>query len=296
MGRNIGMDLRRPWLVLWTILFSLGGPVSLGRADAPLDKTVFTNHAADRIRAEMPDHRVAVTAPLTLEIAPPQGEARTGYLDRVYDFCRRRPAECDSVLDNYAEKLRTTSAEVDGPLDRGMLRVVVRTKAYMQDMQVHLGEHAGEMAIEPLTDDLVAAVYIDLPSALRSALEADFEILGLDRTGALAQAKANQRAGAADFAASIDHALPEDEIGLIDEDVYTSSWMALPEAWAETAAAFDNRLIVAVPGATVLLYARDGGPQSVMALRDAANDMANRNERPITTSVYRWTPQGWQRL
>lgn len=291
------MDLRRLWLVLWTILFALGGPVSLARAEnAPLDETGFTIYAADRIRAEMPDHRVTATAALTLKIVPPQGEGTTAYLDRVYDFCQRRPAECDSSLDNYVVKLRTSLAELAAPLDRGMLRIVVRTKAHMRDRQALLGEHAGEMGIEPLADDLAAAVFVDLPSALRSALKADFDTLGLDRTEALALAKANHRAGLADFAASIDRAIPEGEIGLIDGDVYTSSWMALPEAWSETAAALDNKLIVAVPGATVLLYARDSGPESVAALRAAAEDMANRNERPISTSVYRWTPQGWQRL
>jgi len=291
------MDLRRLWLVLSTMLFALGGPMSLVRAEnAPLDETGFTIYAADRIRTEIPDHRITATAALTLKVVPRQGKDMTAYLDRVYEFCQRRPAECDSVLDNYVAKLRTSLAEMAGPLDRGMLRVVVRTKAYMRDMDIHLDEHAGEMAIEPLADDLVAAVYVDLPSALRTALRADFDTLGVDRTEALALAKANQLAGASDFAARIDRGIPEGEIGMIDDDVYTSSWMALPEAWGETAAALDSRLIVAVPGATVLLYARDSGPQSVTALRAAAEDMANRNERPISTSVYRWTPQGWQRL
>jgi hypothetical protein len=291
------MVLQRGWLVLWTILFCLGGTVSLVRADNPSsDALGFTNYMAQRIRAEIPDYTVTVTAPLTLEIAPPQGKGEIAYLDRIYEFCVRTPGECDEVLDNYAERLRDHFAEINAPLDRAMLRVVVRTKAYMEDMKVHLAEHGGEMAIAPLTDDLVAAVYIDLPSALRSALAADFQALGLDQAGALAQAKANRLEGASDFAASIDRALPDGKIGLIEDDVYTSSWMALPEAWAETAAAFGNRLIVAVPGATVMLYARDSGPQSVASLRAAAEDMANRNERPISTSVYRWTPQGWQHL
>lgn len=291
------MDIRRLWFVLWATLFYVGWTVTPVHADnAPLDEAGFTNYMADRIRAEMPDYRVTVTAPLSLEITPPQGEGATAYLDRIYDFCRRTPGECDSVLDDYAVKLRAHYAEINAPLSRSMLRIVVRSKAYLDDMQVHLGEHAGQMAIEPLADDLAAAAYIDLPSALRSALEADFKALSLDRAGALAQAKANHLPGAADFAASIDRGIPDGEIGLIEDDVYTSSWMALPEAWAETAAAFGNRLIVAVPGATVLLYARDSGPRSVAELRAAARDMANRNERPISTSVYRWTPQGWQRL
>jgi hypothetical protein len=148
--------------------------------------------------------------------------------------------------------------------------------------------------VEAVADDLAAMVYVDLPTAMRTALARDLSALGLNRAETLAQAKANLAADRADFQAAF--ADPEDEIGLIEGDAYQSSWFALPEAWTRAAALLDGKLIAAVPGIDTLLYARDDGPDSVDALRDAAADMADRNERPISTSVYRWIAQGWKRV
>jgi hypothetical protein len=252
----------------------------------------FTAFMADRFRQAMPDCRIAIAGPLTLKIVSPDGEENTNMLNRAHEFCLRQRRGCAEWLDSYVAKTRETWKDIKVPIDRGMLRIVVRLRGYIEGLQAR--ERGDELVVEPVADDLAATVYVDLPTAMRSVFASDLKTLGLDRAEALAQAKANLAAERADFEAAF--ADPEDEIGLIEGDAYQSSWFALPEAWAKAAALCDGKLIAAVPGIDTLLYARDDGPDSVDALRDAAKDMANRNERPISTGVYRWAAQGWKRI
>jgi hypothetical protein len=69
--------------------------------------------------------------------------------------------------------------------------------------------------------------------------------------------------------------------------------MALHGSWRELARALDGKLLVAVPGADVVLFAKDG-PGAVEFLAGAARHLAQSNERPISTNVFRWTETGWK--
>jgi len=267
------------------------GTGALRDEDVPFEKEAFTAFMADRFRQAMPGWQITIAGPLTLKVVMPDGDENTSMLNRAHEFCLRNRRGCAEWLDDYVTKMRDYRKDAKTPLDRGMLRIVVRMKRYIEAQQAR--ERGDELVVEPVADDLAAMVYFDLPTAMRTVMAPDLSALGLNRAEALAQAKANLAADRADFEAAF--ADPEDEIGMIEGDAYQSSWFALPEAWSSAAALFDGKLIAAVPGIDTLLYARDTGPDSVDALRDAAEDMADRNERPISTSVYRWTAQGWQR-
>lgn len=257
--------------------------------DVPLDEEGFTRFMAERFKQALPDYRITIAGPLTLKVVDEDGEESIRNLERALDFCRHKNDGCAEWLDSYVENARAGYKDIEKPIDRGMLRPVVRRKDYIE----RLGEeYTKEMVVEPLTNDLVAVCYVDMPTAMRSAVARDFKALGLSQGEAMAQARANLAAGIADFEASFEHT--GDDIGVIGGDVYISSWLALPDAWRRTVALFDGKLIVSVPAFDVLLYMHDTGSDAVEALREAAEDEADNAEWPLSTTVYRWTPQGWR--
>jgi len=257
----------------------------------PLDEDGFTAFVAERFREAVPDYPVTIDAPLTITIAAPS-DPLTCNLDRAFDHCRSHPRDSAEWLESYVEKMRAYLAGMNAPIDRSMLRVVVRPKDYIERMQQGMAAKGIEAAVEPLAEDLSAVVYIDLPTALRSAGTHDFKALGLTPAEAMAEAKANQAADREDFEDSLDDF--EDGIGMLTGDVYHSSWFALPEVWAGLAEDYQEGLLVAVPAMDTLIYARDLGIESLSHMHQAAEDLADKSERPISKSVYRWTEQGWE--
>jgi len=257
----------------------------------PLDEEGFTAYMADRFRQAVPNWPVTVEGPLkiTIHVSDPL----KCMLDRAFDYCQSRPGEGAEWLESYVEKMRAYVESMNAPIDRAMLRVVVRPKDYIDRAQQGAAEKGSEMAIEPLAEDLSAACYIDLPTALRSALTPDFETLGLSPAEALAQAKANQAADLEDFEASLEDL--GDDVAILRGDVYHSSWFALHEAWAGLAERYEDGLLVAVPAMDTLLYAREN-EDSIISMHEAAEDVADESERPISKSVYRWEPDGWTRI
>jgi len=262
--------------------------------DVPLDEVAFTTFMADWMGRVLPDWRISTLAPLSLTIIPPQGAAGTCNLDRALEHCLHNRRGCAQWLEGYIEQLSDSVKDALKPIDRGMLRIVVRPKDYIDEVQQAAAERGEKLAVENLTDDLVAVCYIDLPTALRSADTADFRKLGMTVAEALAQAKANQAAGLRDFQATLEDF--EGGIGVLEGDVYQSSWFALPEAWAEFAARARADLLVAVPAQEVLLYTRDTGKVARSALAATALETGLDDERPLSPEVYRWTRSGWKGL
>jgi hypothetical protein len=265
-----------------------------GDAGVPLDETGFTAYMADRLREAMPECQVTIIEPLTIQVIPPDGDETTCMLDRAHNYCSGNRRGAAEWLASYVAKFRQHFEDLKAPIDREMLRIVVRAKDYIEGSQKSAAEKGQEMAVEPLADDLVAVCYLDLPMALRSATTRDFDALGMTAAEALARAKANRAADREDFEESL--ADFENGIGMLTGDVYHSSWFALREAWADLAERYEEGLLVAVPAMDTLLYAREIDEDSIIAMHEAADDVADESERPISRSVYRWNADGWERV
>jgi hypothetical protein len=258
--------------------------------NVPMDEAGFTTYMADRFRLAVPDCPVTVDGPLKLTIQL-RDDAMNCMLDRAHDYCQRQPGDITEWLDAYVEKMRAYIAGRNAPIDRTMLRVVVRDKDYIERSQKSLAEKGQEMAVEPLTHDLVVVCYVDLPTAVRSATTRDFDVLGLTPAEALAQAKENRMAEIADFEESLEDL--EEDVGIIEGDIYLSSWFALPEAWSEIANRYEEDLLVAVPAFDTILTALDTGDEAIISLHQAAIDVAGDSEQPLSRDIYRWTEDGW---
>lgn len=257
----------------------------------PLDADGFTAYMAERFREALPDHRISMTEPLALKVISQQGEESTYALNRAHDYCVGNPGEAADWLKAYVHKMRESIKDVNAPIDRSMLRVVVRPKDYVERMQQSVAEKGSSLALEPLTEDLTVVCYLDMPTALRTALPDDFEALGLSPEEALEVAKDNLAAGQDEFLDSLKDL--DDGIAILTGDVYQSSWFALPEFFEDLAELYDGSLLVSVPAVDTLLYARDD-EDAIIAMHEAAEDVADQSERPISKSVYRWNPDGWE--
>jgi hypothetical protein len=260
--------------------------------DVPLDEDGFTVFMADRFRQAMPDWRITITEPLIIKLVPPDGHEATCMLERAHDYCFANRRGAAEWLASYVEKSRQNFEDLKASIDRAMLRIVVRSKGYVEGLQQGTAEKGQEMAVEPLADDLVAVCYLDMPTALRSAIAPDFAALGMTAAAALFQAKANQAADREDFEESLEDF--EDGIGMLTGDVYHSSWFALHEVWSDLAERYEEGLLVAVPAMDTLLYTREIDEDSIIRMHEAAEDIAGKSERPISKSVYRWNPEGWE--
>ena len=256
----------------------------------PLNEQGFTNYMADRFRKAVPDCPVTVEGPLKITIHA-KSDPLHSMLDRAFDYCQSHPREAAEWLESYIEKMRAYIAGMNTPIDRAMLRVVVRDKDYVEQAQKRLAEQGLEMAVEPLTHNLVAVCYLDMPTAVRSATTRDFSMLGLTPAEALAQAKTQRMADIAEFEASLEDL--DEDVGIIEGDIYLSSWFALPEAWSNIADGYDEDLLVAVPSYDTILTALDTGDEAIIALHQAATEVAGESEQPLSRDIYRWTEEGW---
>ena len=73
-----------------------------------------------------------------------------------------------------------------------------------------------------------------------------------------------------------------------------TSRLALVDSWAPLAQAQGGVLIVAAPSADLVLYASEDGSAAIDALRTLARNMMARAPKPLSGTLLRWTPKGWQ--
>ena len=67
-------------------------------------------------------------------------------------------------------------------------------------------------------------------------------------------------------------------------------WPAFPELWEPVAKAYGGELLISVPASDVVLCGgKDSGPELVKK----ANEVMLNDERPLSATIFRWTPTGW---
>ncbi|HVT51382.1 MAG TPA: hypothetical protein VHE77_07440 [Dongiaceae bacterium] len=281
--------------VLAGVILALIGIAPAAADTVPMDPDAFTQYVLGDFKAKLPDYDVSIAGPLSIKIVPKGGGALQANLDRMHDFCARNADACADMLKDYVAKASESVKSMNAPPDPTRLRVVVRPVAYANELRQQIVAHGQDVVLEPLSDELVALCYFDFPTAMRVATAADFAKLGMSKDQVFAQARQNVAAALGSLDGLI-KPLPENGIGQLAGNVYYSSLLALHDAWSGVAKRSGGRLIVAVPAADLLLYAERSDAGSIDALRTAAQEFAKRSDRPISTSVYRWTAEGWERV
>jgi len=283
--------LRRAALVA---AFLVPTPVLAGTA--PKGEAAFTTWMAKRLQAQIPTARVDVDSPLTLKLRQPDGEELLqANLDRVYDFCTRAAAQCEDAANDYvatvAEHLQRQKKEE--AIEASMVRVVVRTRDYVETVRKQMAAGKGQLLARPLAGDLMMVAVLDFPRSIRLATEADAKALKLKESEVFELGIKNLRTELQPLAEHPQPTAPQ-SFAFLDDSAYESSRLALHAEWQPIAEQLGGNLIVAVPAANVLLYGRGDSKMAADVLRRTAMRAAEDADRPLSNAVFRWTKQGWE--
>jgi uncharacterized protein YtpQ (UPF0354 family) len=261
------------------------------------DERAFTEDVARRVASALPAAQVTVTGALDLKIVyldRPNKELRTLDLNRIWDFCSRNPGECPRVISEFVENFVASRPEELMSAHRRTLMAVVRPAPYAQHVRETYAKAGFEAVAAFLAGDLWLLCVQDTEGGTRMIHGKDLSALGLKQEEAIALAKENLAGHLLPMRASAEIA-PNGAFGSVEGDgYYGASRLLLHDQWPELAGAFKGELVVAVPDQDRIFFADSGDPAAMLALEKAAQEAARTSERPISSVLLVWTPEGWR--
>jgi hypothetical protein len=178
-----------------------------------------------------------------------------------------------------------------------MLRLVLRPAAYVANLRGLLarGGAGSEPVVGLFAGDVWWMLVMDDPQSARAVSKSELDRSRLGERAAIEIGRAN-----------LQHLMPSLEsvavkpaangVGTIQGDFYTSSRLLLDhDEWGRFASTLKGRLLVVAPDARVLVFADGGVRHAREALQLIAADFAEKSERPLSTTMFQWTPEGWKR-
>jgi hypothetical protein len=285
---------------IWS-LAPVAAPLLVALAAAPAaaqslrSKGEFTDGVARQFEKANPGATVSVLGPLTLKLATPGRSPNTIALERIWRFCRANRENCPALVASFVEDLSAGQHEADQPIERRMLRVVVRSQQYIEAGNRPFGDDPqAALVARPLAGDLWMLCVADKPHTTTAIRLRDIAKLGLSSDEAMELGIKNL-AGELPPLSKRWHGVPKRELGIIrGEGYYEASRILLHDDWATLAQEMKGHLIVAVPGTDDVFYANDEDPDAVAVLADTAAHFMPQQERPISATVLKWTPTGWE--
>jgi hypothetical protein len=271
------------------VLIILSSAISPAASEVPIDEDGFTAFVAKLTEKAYPDGTVTIAGPLHLEIKRGE-ESWASYLSTLYSYCRRNPAGCEATVAEQVQQLAVAKMAKPTPPEASALRVVIRPSAYVAQIAQRLGGNDKPSA-KRIVGNLWVVAVLDHPTTVSILKPRDLDALHLSAEEAFARAKENTKA---DIAERVPESVTDgDEIGVLPGDTYEASLLAFPEIWAPLAKSFGEQLIVAVPGAHMMLFSKSNAPDAVDALTKMAEVSMQGEQRPLSSVVYRWTKDGW---
>lgn len=288
------MGKRRLSRIVLSLVFLAAIPFS-AQAQRVRSKAEFTVDVAGLLEKANPGAAVAILGPLTLRLTVPGGSSDTISLDRIWSFCRANGENCPALVASFVEDLTAGQQEADRPIERSMLRVVVRSRRYVEaNDRPYAAEPDMLLAARPLAGDLWMLCVADRTRTTTGLRRRDLAKLGLSLDEALALGIQNLAADLPPLSLRW-HAVATRELGVIEgEGYYEASRILMHADWAALAEEMHGHLIVAVPGTDAVFYASDDDPDAVAVLADTAEHFMPRQQRPISATVLKWKPTGWE--
>ncbi|HLW93703.1 MAG TPA: hypothetical protein VKS78_20705 [Roseiarcus sp.] len=274
--------------LLSVVCFAEDAPVSADLADVDF----FTAHAAALFARAMPEAKIEIKGPLALSIGMPGRGPTSASLDNVYSFCLRRPEACEESLVRHVVSM-AASFEAPAAVERSQLRAIVRQAALVELADKSYARRGGATVSEKLIGDLWVMCAQDLPGAVGVLNANDLAKLKLSREEALTACKENVAASLPPLK-PFKRDYPSPGVNLLTGDPYEASLLIFPERWTEIAESLDGDLLVAAPANNALIYASGRDKDAVATLAKAAEFVAERAQKPLSTAVFRWTPTGWE--
>lgn len=278
-------------LLIALLLIGVDFSRSVHAAEIPSDPPAFTDYVARAIAKTIPAAKVAITAPLYLAVETPAGGKASAYLQSLYAQCQRIPDNCDKIIATWVDQMSTSFSAKAPPLERSTLRIVLRPEGYVEQLR-------RVQKAEPVAAPFIAGLWMicvaDEPKTMSYPKAESFAALGLSRDEALTLCQQNTAAALRPIA-EVARAFPPGLIGLIADDPYESSRLLWPDSWKSVLGPGDS-LIASVPGSDVILFTPASDRAAVDALSARTREVAQKVSKPISLSIFRWTPKGFQAI
>jgi hypothetical protein len=259
----------------------------------------YSERVAGLLRPQLPGFQIKVVDDFTLQLRPPKGDGRQQWqlnLDRIASHCSAAPDDCDRVLADFVTSAVSIAQEKTFEPTTATLRAVLRPADYEAEIAKLVAPKGDAPVSRPFAGGLMAMCYFDAPTSMRPVMRSELAKLGLEPAHALDACVSATRAALPKVpteplrADGPGHAA----LGVLDGDSYMSSYLLLHDDWAELAGKLGGHLLVAAPDASALVYVQDTGPEMVKGVSAMTKDMYAKAERPISATVFRWTPTGWE--
>jgi hypothetical protein len=219
----------------------------------------------------------------------------------VWEFCGRNADNCAALLDDYVAKtvaaLKQVAARTPtAPPDISTLRLVLRPAAYALNLWKQVGGPGADS--EPImarfAGDMWLLLVVDSPESVRVFTRKDLESTSMTFEVAMEAARANMGRVLPPLARVAPKAAANG-VGVIEGDFYASSRLLLHhDQWAKLASTFKGRLLVVAPEPQTLVVADGGVRNSREAMKLIAEDYAKKSDRPLSMTMFQWTPDGWK--
>jgi hypothetical protein len=268
----------------------------LGASASAADSAAFTARILQGFRGALSDMTVESKAPLTLEVVPRPGQPALPLdLQRLWDFCTRNAQDCERVSDSYVERTATMLRERLAPIEPGMIRLVLGTAAYVEQLRKAFPDPAQQPVAAQVAGDVWLIGVADYPNSMRVMNIGDLAPLGISAEQAIAVGKRNL-SGALDPIENPLAMLAGQPVGILEGDSYESSRILLHDSWAGLSAQIGGGLIVAAPDPAIVLFADAKREGAIAAMREAVRRSLELSPRKLSSDVLQWTPEGWQVL
>lgn len=270
--------------------------VSLYAAESWASKgpAAFRDHGIELLNNALPGYRFTKVDELSVRGEDPKGRSIGDIsFDRIYHFCLLNEAAEDRAISDFTSRMIDVIRDRDKPIEKSMIRVVVRPIHYIKDALARMGPGKKPLLYRMISEHLAEVPVVDRPTSWKMVSEEDCETLKLSETEVFTVGEQNLRQAIGPIAAL---KIPKDgQIGTA-MDEYASSRILLHDDWKTVADRFHANLVVMAPASDVLLFMDGTSRQARDAMHAIGMRAARQSQKPISPLLLKWTTGGWQEV
>jgi hypothetical protein len=257
----------------------------------------FTRHVAARARGYAGIKKVEIVERLHLKLTLASDKTHEMYLDNLCRDCAAQGGKCDKGIDR-ALRLATQGQAYDAAyLKAESVRAVLKDPVWMRNTDKLMAQttpdkvEGARLVRRPFAAGLSIVYVFDLPDGMRMINRDNMRELKLDEDGLHALAVKNLEAGVpVPVGAPVEAG---STVRLVHVgDSYEASNLILHDRWRKIAQQVKGDLIVAVPTRDYVYFT--GSQEDVTRLRALALEDDEKDSHPLTSTLLRWTPDGWE--
>lgn len=264
-------------------------------ASIPLDtRDAFLTYLAPLLQQRVPGIVVTPDLGMASVLVMDQDGVKVGHLtaQQQYQWCRAKPDECKSIVSTWLNAASGAIQDQSRAPDSNAIRVMVGAREVLEREAGPRPAPAPQILVRQCTYVLVCVLFADYPGSPRYLDARQLAQLHMTEDQAFAIGNDQVRSALRPVSALV---VPTNEhpIQFIDYSPFESARILWIADWAPLAQRLRGELIAAVPAANLFVYARGGSHEAVNALRQFAEAAYPSADRPLSTTVFRWTSQGW---